>query len=97
MPDNNFEKPKAAEAAPAESEGLNLLSAMQDSGEKRDGRSIEDIYKAMEDLAPQIAAAQKAVEEKMKQIAETLKSAPRDLQESAAEWVGYHAEKTAKN
>lgn len=93
-----MDKAKAIEPASSEGEGLNLLSAMKDSGEKRgDTRSAEDIQKEMDALAPQIEAAQKAVEEKIRQIAETLKNAPEHLQQSMAEWVGYHAEKSNKN
>lgn len=87
---------KSAESAASESQGLNLLSAMKDgSGEKKDTRSPEEIQKAMDDLAPQIEAAQKAVEAARQNIADFMKkNGVGDLAQSAAEWLGYHAEKS---
>lgn len=99
MPDNiNDKVNKAAEPAAEQHEGLNLLSAMRDGvGDKKE-RSAEDIQKEMDELAPKIEAARKAVEEKMAHIAAYMKDhVPADLHQSMAEWMGYHAEKTSKN
>lgn len=99
MPDNiNDKVNKAAEPAAEQNEGLNLLSAMRDGvGDKKDVRSAEDIQREMDELAPKIEAARKAVEEKMAQIATYMKDhVPADLHQSMAEWMGYHAEQTSK-
>lgn len=61
MNDNINDKVNAKNIDAAESceaSGLNFLSL---SGDKQDGRSIEDIQKQMTDLAPHIEAAQKRI------------------------------------